>query len=56
MEVASTRGMAGSRGWRLSRGMGSEHAHLLHAIDDALTKAQSWMLVLPWQRYRHRAV
>jgi len=27
--------------------MGSAHAHLLHAIDDALTKAQSLMLALP---------
>jgi hypothetical protein len=47
MEVASARGKASSRGWKLSRGIGSEHDHLLHAIDDALTKAQSLMLVLP---------
>jgi hypothetical protein len=47
MEVASTRDRASSRGWRRSRGLGRAHDHLLYTIDDALTKAQSLMLVLP---------
>ena len=47
MEVASTRGRAGSGGGGCRVVMGSAQDHLLRAIDDALTKAQSLMLALP---------